>query len=284
MASTHRYDLVTEDESKKGLITRSPEGNDYKDEVPNTRKGTAWWKLLLSHLLAVAAGAAAVIIVASNFYVPKPSHHSTIANTTSSANSTQDLPTPSGLGENIKADIDLNHTAPNMPVGTIMDCGYSPSEAREKGCIYDVMMQDWVPPPCYDEVLTQKYLKEGNWTWYGAGDGSVIISDEDMAKGEHGAAWMSTSYHKAHCVFSWLKIVRALRNDAGISQELLSYDHVLHCSHGALKADSSDEGLGVRAPTNYAKCALYDTWKLDFIPDKHNSTQKRSGIEWLDKL
>ena len=165
-----------------------------------------------------------------------------------------------------------------MSLGTILDCGYSAEEARAKDCVYDVMMQDWVPVPCYDEALTEKYLAQGNWTWYADGEGLTTLTDEEMRTGDHRVAWMGASYHKAHCVFSWIKIIRAMRNNRGISQELLSYDHVLHCAMGALKecpviGENGEEALSVSAPTNYAKCALYDTWKMDFIPDKHNSTE-----------
>lgn len=265
MGFNHRYDLLKEDDESKEL-------NDIKHEPQHTTSipsGTSWWKWLLCNLLAAGVGVAATLLFTHVFYVPQSSDHTSASITPSSTLST-DLPVPTDAIEHVE----LENNSTNMLAGTILDCGYSPEEARAKGCVYDVMMQDWVPEPCYDSVLTEKYLAEGNWTWYGDGDGNTTISDEQMRKGEHGAAWMSTSYHKAHCVFSWIKIIRALRNDRGVSQELLSYDHVLHCAHGALKAQEGDEGLGVRAPTNYAKCALYDTWMLDLIPDKHNSTQR----------
>jgi len=258
MGFGHRYELV------KG-------GDDTKDEPQDTRTQItiSWWKFLLCNLLAATAGAAVMFLIARGAFVIRPSGSAATSVTTSTASSTSlTLPTPSV--EHAEGKIDDS----NPLTGKILDCGHTPAEARAKGCVYDVMMQDWVPEPCYDGVLTERYLAEGNWTWYGDGEGKTTISDEEMRKGEHGAAWMATSYHKAHCVFSWLKIIRALRNNRGISQELLSYDHVLHCSHGALKEKSDDGNLGVQAPTNYAKCALYDTWKLDFIPDKHDSTER----------
>jgi len=208
-------------------------------------------------------------LIASGSFATQPSVSATAGVATSTTLSAG-LTLPTSSVDHVEAEID----SPNSLAGKILDCGGNPSEARDKGCVYDVMMQDWVPEPCYDSVLTERYLAEGNWKWYADGDGNTTISDEDIRKGEHGSAWMATSYHKAHCVFSWLKIIRALRNNWGISQELLSYDHVMHCAHGALKESSDDEGLGVRAPTNYAKCALYDTWILNLIPDKHDSTQR----------
>lgn len=261
MSSKHHYNVIEE------------ELDDAKAEpryISRPTVVTSWWKLFLCNLLAAVVGAGAMFIFANGFMPPR-SVDSTAA--TSAASTT------TSSADHAHATLDIGPVLgqPESEVllpGQKLDCGYSPEEARAKNCVYDVMMQDWVPKPCYDEALTKKYLAEGKWTWYADGDGNATISDEDMAKGEHGEAWMSSSYHKAHCVFSWLKIIRALRNNRGISQELLSYDHVLHCSHGALKEEASDIGLGVAAPTNYAICALYSTWLDDPLHDVHDSTQK----------
>jgi len=268
MGFGHRYELVKEgDDTKDEPQDTSPPIIKDAPQHARTPIVISWWKFLLCNLLAAVAGAGAMFLIARCFGT-RPSGSATAVTTSTTLSAGLTLP-------NLSIEyVDMEAENPSNLVGKILDCGGSPADARAKGCVYDVMMQDWVPEPCYDAVLTEKYLAEGNWTWYGDGDGNSTISNEEMAKGEHGAAWMSTSYHKAHCVFSWMKIIRALRNNQGISQELLSYDHVLHCSHGALKADSDDEGLGVRAPTNYAKCALYETWRHEFIPDKHNSTQR----------
>lgn len=289
MGFSHHYDLVKEvDESKEEPQQTSI--YDAKDEPrrSSTPVVTSWWKLLLCNFVAAVAGAGLMFFIAGRSFAPQPSSSEAISVTTSvAASSTKSAPTspatsaislaalniPSSAIEVVEGSLD-EIDSQNPLAHVILDCGHSPEEARAKGCVYDVMMQDWVPEPCYDAPLTEKYLAEGNWTWYGDGEGKTIISDEQMAKGEHGVAWMAVSYHKAHCVFSWMKIIRALRNKRGISQELLSYDHVMHCAHGALRQDSEDESLGVQAPTNYAKCALYGTWAIDFIPDAHDSSER----------
>jgi len=254
MGSGHRYELIKEGADSK-------EDADIKDEPQHTNTPfiTSWWKFLLCNLLAASAGAAAMFLIARTSFGTQPSG-STAASVATSTSLSADLTLPTSSAEHVEGKI----SSPGMLAGEILDCGWSPEEARAKGCVYDVMMQDWVPVPCYDSDLTEKYLAEGNWTWYGDGEGKTIISDEEMRKGEHGYAWMATSYHHAHCVFSWVKLVGALRNNQGISEELLSNHHVMHCSHGALKESPNDEGLGVQAPTNYAKCALFETWKNDF--------------------
>lgn len=278
MGPSHRYDLLKE-------------SDDTKDEpLINSNRipaGKPWWKYLFYMLLAASAGmgAAVGVVLATSFLKPGDNAATSVA---ASATAAADLAIPTG-STMLPADL----TIPSTDVvddegidkivevdgleGQILECGWSFGEAREKGCVYDVMMQDWVPEPCYDPVLTEKYLAKGNYTWYSDSNGHVM-SDEEMRKGEHGAAWMSARYHQEHCIFSWEKLIRALRNNRPISQELLSYDHVLHCRHQTLGGDSPhkrDEGaISVKAPTNYAKCALYNTWRNDWIPDKHSSVDK----------
>ncbi|KAL6247648.1 hypothetical protein RBB50_004996 [Rhinocladiella similis] len=264
MAPTHHYDLLNESE-------------DNKDELDNSRLpvSTPWWTCILYILLAASAGLGAAFGVVLALSLLKPSTSATpecTANISLSADSV--LPT---AYTHLASQTDES----NPLAGIVLDCGYSPAEARAKGCVYDVMMQDWVPEPCYDGLLTERYLARGNYTWYADIDGNVM-SDEEMRKGDHSEAWMSGEYHKDHCIFSWEKLIRAMRNNRPISQELVSYDHVLHCSHQTLGEDGHKDGhmlkrdgaIGVRAPTNYAKCALYSTWKADFIPDKHASDTK----------
>lgn len=262
MGNSHRYDLIREDDETK----EEPQNERIPTTTPTT---TPWWKITLGTFVATSAILGVILLATRGSFTTKSSEAAAVASATpSSTLSSAPLTIPTTSVDSV----DDKDKDPDSLEGVILDCAHSPEEARAKGCIYDVMMQDWVPEPCYDDALTQRYLAEGNWTWYADGDGKRIISDEEMAKGEHGEAWMSSSYHQAHCIFSWDKTVRAMRNNRPISQELLSYDHVLHCSHQTLNGEGVGEGVGVRAPTNYAKCALYDTWKNNWIPDKHSST------------
>lgn len=261
MSFPHKYELIKEG----GDGADEPQSRPQHTRIPVT---SSWWKFLLCNLVAAGVGAGATFLIGRSTFTSQP--------TSVSSSSLADAVFPAGasLSSDTAELLTGKVVAPNMKVGEILDCGWSTEEARAKNCVYDVMMQDWVPEPCYDGILTETWLAKGNWTWYSDGDGKTTISDDVMRLGEHGSAWMATSYHHAHCVFSWVKLVRALRNHRGISQELLSYDHVLHCSHGALMEDPHDEGVGVGAPTNYAKCALFETWQANPLQDKHNSTGK----------
>lgn len=155
----------------------------------------------------------------------------------------------------------------------IQGCGGNPTEARANGCVFDVMMQLWTPAACYDRSLSDRFLEEGNWTWYADTSATKVWSLEEMRKGEHDAVYVAQEYHITHCIYAWEMLVRAMRNQAPIITELISYDHVIHCRHKTLqRADGGSTIRGVRAPTGYTKCAPYDTWKHHLPANDHSST------------
>lgn len=186
----HKYDLIVEDSEVK---------NEFRDEPEQpvaTSFVTAWWKQLLCNLLAAFVGAGLTLVATRGFSIPQSNSSTSVAltqpaadlamsTTTTTATVTEtitqtiattstsigtrtktitaDLSQSTENGEEIKALIP-DPLADNPLAGQVLDCGYTPEDARAKGCVYDVMMQDWVPEPCYDAVLTERYLSQGNWT------------------------------------------------------------------------------------------------------------------------
>ena len=197
MGVNQRYERVNEgDEARDELLKDDPL---YIPQAQNssTALTIAWWKLVLCNLIAAALGASAMYLVASDSlpFTSKTTANNAVATaaadvavsvststvtTTATTTLSAEVIAPSASIERIQESV-----FPSNLTGIILDCGHSPEEARAKGCVYDVMMQDWVPLPCYDAALTEKYLKEGNYTWYADGDGKTTLSDEQMAKVEH---------------------------------------------------------------------------------------------------
>jgi hypothetical protein len=254
MAGQKYYDRVSGDENSIEL--------DQPAEKPSVAKRWSWSQqsfLIRTIIIAVytvlIAGLCSVIVEYRHHVVVAPSTAGTVADADTSAvvvpstNTTQSSPTD-GLDQ-------------------IQHCGSNWEEATALGCVYDVMMQLWMPPACYDTVLTERFLKEGNWTWWADPEASRIMSDEEMREGKHTVAFMLQSYHKHHCVFAMEKLVRALRNDWPLIPELVSYDHIVHCRHKTLMR--TDPVRGVRAPTGFTSCAPYDVWKNQ-LPEDHVSS------------
>lgn len=157
----------------------------------------------------------------------------------------------------------------------LRSCGGTPDEARAAGCVFDVMMQLWTPPECMDSPLSERFLEAGNWTWYADAGATRIYSDTEIRKGNHDVVYVAQSYHRHHCIFAWERLVRAMRNQGPIIQELISYDHVMHCRHKTLTLpeEGAEVVRGVVAPTGYTRCASYDVWIKDLPFNKMSSVE-----------
>src|SRR5947207_3024415 len=85
-----------------------------------------------------------------------------------------------------------NETSPKVDASVeIKGCGSNAAEARALGCVYDVMMQDWMSAECYDSVLTEKYLANNNWTWWADSNAERAMSNEEVALGEHDVVYVA---------------------------------------------------------------------------------------------
>jgi len=229
-------------------------------------------KLLVSLYILIGVLFAVVFALGSMVVEYKRAPSTSDASATNTSTSSDLLEKPAAAKEATSPVTDLtNSTLSSLPFTTIKDCGYDAASARAKGCVFDVMMQLWMSPECYDGTLSERYLAAGNWTWYADTSGENIYSDTEIRLGNHDVVFVAQDYHKHHCVFAWEKLVRALRNQGPIIEELISYDHVAHCEHKTLFR--TDAVRGVSAPTGYTRCAYYDVWKNNLPANKLSSSE-----------
>lgn len=243
----HRYQRVSISE----MLAEEPESPGEKSVPTRFAPGEkSWLSSPVTRMVIVAVLTAIVTALCSGYLLSKRMAHA---------------PTPAPTNE--------TETSKEVVRPAIKHCGSSPSEARALGCVYDVMMQLWTPLDCYDGVLSERYLAKNNWTWYADSGAEHIMSDEEMALGEHTVIYVAQDYHVQHCIFAWERVVRALRTQGPLIEELISYDHVIHCrDHTLLPAlDITKHIRGVVAPTGYTKCAPYDVW-LAALPDNEHSS------------
>lgn len=188
---------------------------------------------------------------------------------TSSVSSSKDKEASQvGTGNAIEDAFDASHHQ------EMRSCGGTADEARAAGCVFDVMMQLWTPPECMDAPLSERFLEAGNWTWYADGEARRAYTDEEIRKGDHDVVYVAQSYHRHHCIFAWERLVRAIRNQAPLIEELISYDHVMHCRHKTLTLpeEGAEEVRGVVAPTGFTTCASYDVWIKNLPFNKMSSS------------
>ena len=146
-------------------------------------------------------------------------------------------------------------------------CGETPSEAKHLGCVFDVMLQSWVPETCYDEELSEKFLLDGLWTWYSDAKAMHEVPLEVVQQGEHERIFAPDVYHRKHCVYTWQRLVRALSNRTRVDEESMSYAHTKHCQM-LLFAEDWPDTVGVEITPGYTTCAPYEDWYPP-VPEVH---------------
>ncbi|KOS36993.1 hypothetical protein ACN38_g12233 [Penicillium nordicum] len=179
-----------------------------------------------------------------------------------------------GTINHIHLSVNTTGTAPltNVSDDNFMnDCGDSPAKARARGCAFDTMMQLWVPPACQDARLTGRFVAEGKWAWYTDRHAQHLIPYEVLEQGEHEVAFAADNYHRAHCFYTWEALVRALRNRSPIMEEMMSYDHVMHCRMMVLQPARVNSTIGVEIHPGYTRCTSYETWIQNLPEDEHSS-------------
>jgi hypothetical protein len=130
---------------------------------------------------------------------------------------------------------DTVSTNPNGDV--VIDCGRSPTEARERGCHFEPMMSAWVHPSCYFSKVAELYDDIFTlWTWYSDKKQTHLLSRPEeldvLRAGNYSYVFTSaSSAHEVHCLYAWRKLNYALEhNHTWIDKRTLEYQHSDHCA------------------------------------------------------
>lgn len=296
MATDQYYEKVAGDESTDPLVGESSSKRVVRAPPTHSKKRSPLTKVAIGAVFVTVFLAAVGIISSAvvSYRLPAATEAALAKQqdkTDSSA--TSDSSKSAGMGMGVgdddsddtssdstsKSSVLVDDTFTALWNGTkhqeLRSCGGTPDEARAAGCVFDVMMQLWTPPECMDAPLSERFLEAGNWTWYADGAASRAYTDEEIRKGDHDVVYVAQSYHRHHCIFAWERLVRAMRNQAPLIEELISYDHVMHCRHKTLTMpeEGAEEVRGVVAPTGYTKCASYDVWIKNLPHNKISSTE-----------
>ena len=123
-------------------------------------------------------------------------------------------------------------------------CGSTPSEARARGCHFDIMSFCWLPDRCYDEELSEEFQAHKTWEWYLDQNLTVPISQDDALSGEFAELYVDWEYHILHCTYMWRKMHRATMGPgvSAIDGYIGSARHTEHC--GEMLLMNRDLSLG----------------------------------------
>jgi len=276
MANDQYYDKVAGDESEDPLVGGADSSRVMRAPPTQPKKRSLLTTVALGavgvvvFIFAVALVSSAVV----SYRLPGATDAAVTKQTSTATSTAQAVATSSASTSKAETGSDIEKIYDASTHQDMRNCGSTPDEARAAGCVFDVMMQLWTPPECMDSPLSERFLEKGNWTWYADSGAQRAYTDEEIRKGDHDVVYVAQSYHRHHCIFAWERLVRAMRNQAPLIEELISYDHVMHCRHKTLTLpeEGAEDVRGVVAPTGYTRCASYDVWIKNLPFNKMSST------------
>jgi len=149
----------------------------------------------------------------------------------------------------------------------ILHCGGSISEALANNCVFDSILQQWVPGPCFDREHHENFLKAHPRKWFSDSELQHEMSDSIVRQGDYRVAFTPSDYHKRHCTYTWEIMVRALRSGRPVLSEGISFKHTRHCNKVMLGPDwNATANRPTKSVTGFMACAAQGTW-FDSMPE-----------------
>ncbi|KAK3293016.1 uncharacterized protein B0H64DRAFT_204550 [Chaetomium fimeti] len=151
-----------------------------------------------------------------------------------------------------------HHPNPPKPLPTHphrwTTCGTSPSEARARGCRFDILSFAWQTPECYDSDLMAAFLAHHAWQFYAHANRTDETVDLAVALRGERTLYVDWEYHVAHCTFMWRQMHRAYAVRGFVDAHLDGYGHTLHCQGVLLERGMPGGVVNVVAAVKYPEC------------------------------
>ncbi|KAI9858801.1 MAG: hypothetical protein M1813_007268 [Trichoglossum hirsutum] len=124
----------------------------------------------------------------------------------------------------------LMGTPHSTPAKAPIDCGTNAETARKRGCHFDIMSFTWLRHECFDRELTEQFSREKKWQWSLNANGTSLVSEEQIRRGDVEVGWVTWEYHLTHCLYTWKKLNRAVGRGAPIDGSIALLDHTPLCT------------------------------------------------------
>ena len=135
-----------------------------------------------------------------------------------------------------------------------IDCGGTPSQARKRGCVFDLMLSTWIPESCYDDEMMNSYLIKGNHTYYYDEDFLRVLPEEKARRGQYDYLWTDGEFHYRHCVYLLDMQLRSYKTGRPVVVGIYALEHTQHCVDMALWHDVGDSKT--RLQSSVGKCGF----------------------------
>lgn len=174
-------------------------------------------------------------------------------------------PPMSGGASGLALGTEKNHNITSH--ARLITCGNSIAEAKQLGCRYDIMLNDWVPTECWDDQSIGEYMDDESWGAYRDDKLTELVPTiEEMSEMEF--YWTSQKDHINHCAMLWRKQFNALYYESPTFDEVIADPmHTEHCTQYFIDmAARIKEWVTepVRTEPGWAGCWIrdspHDTW------------------------
>ncbi|KAH6847687.1 hypothetical protein B0I37DRAFT_415410 [Chaetomium sp. MPI-CAGE-AT-0009] len=147
-----------------------------------------------------------------------------------------------------------HHQPPPTHSPRLTNCGSTPTEARSRGCRFDILSFAWQTPECYDGELMDAFMRHAAWQFYARPNRTdETVSLAIALQGEQ-TLYVDWDYHVAHCTYMWRQLHRAYAVRGWVDAHLDSYTHTLHCQRVLLDRGVDGGVVNVVAALKYPEC------------------------------
>lgn len=140
---------------------------------------------------------------------------------------------------------------------TLQTCGSTANEAREKNCQYDILLNNWVPAPCYDDEFVLEYTDDESWGAYADANMTIKLTPLEMSEAEY--YYTSVRDHINHCAVLWKKQFFSLYEERrAIDTIVANPGHTDHCAQYLMDVEESKVNEATRVERGFAGCWIRD--------------------------
>lgn len=161
--------------------------------------------------------------------------------------------------------LQVNSTHNNSPLDpfrgdrVVGTCGFSVKEAHEHGCVWDLMNYAYVPPSCYDDEESSRWIQTyGPWNWYRDREGTATVPQENLSFTN--VIYADRGWHIAHCLYGIRSTHVAGAKGGFVTTQAIQLNHTDHCIHILMNLASHPSGgiTRTKAELQFMSCATLD--------------------------
>ena len=135
----------------------------------------------------------------------------------------------------------------------LLTCGSSSAEARAQDCKFDILLNNWVPQPCYDDEWIIEYQEDGSWGAYADENLTQRLTPEAME--DRDFYYTSLRDHINHCGMMWNKQFWALYEErTALDTMVVNPGHTEHCAQFLMDAREMDATQATKTHVGFAGC------------------------------